>query len=76
MLVDYGADAIARRTGVARHDVAVVLGSGWGPAGERFGDLVAEVAVAELPGFVAPHIDGSCRYDATWPPRRITSSGS
>src|SRR5690606_37920793 len=32
------AAAIADRTGVERHDVAVVLGSGWAPAAEQFGD--------------------------------------
>ena len=34
-LVGEAARAIGARTGVARHDVAVVLGSGWGPAAER-----------------------------------------
>ena len=32
------ATAIAERTGVERHDVLVVLGSGWTPAADRFGD--------------------------------------
>ncbi len=50
-----GASAIADRTGAARHDVLVVLGSGWAPAADRFGELVAEVPVADLPGF--PHVE-------------------
>jgi purine-nucleoside phosphorylase len=58
VLVGEAADAIATRTGVARHDVAVVLGSGWGPAADRFGATVAEVPVAEVPGFVAPSVEG------------------
>jgi len=50
-LVAEAAAAIADRTGVARHDVLVVLGSGWTPAAVRFGETTAEVAVGELPGF-------------------------
>ncbi|HEX3591078.1 MAG TPA: purine-nucleoside phosphorylase [Pseudonocardiaceae bacterium] len=48
------AEAIAERTSVARHDVAVVLGSGWGPAADLIGTPSAEVPMADLPGFVAP----------------------
>ena len=39
------AEAVASATGVERHDVAVVLGSGWGPAIDELGDTVAEVPV-------------------------------
>lgn len=52
------ATAIAECTGVARHDVAVVLGSGWAPAVEQLGDPVAVVPVTELPGFTAPAATG------------------
>jgi len=52
------AAVIADRTGVDRHDVAVVLGSGWGPAVDALGDPAAEIPMAELPGFVAPSADG------------------
>lgn len=48
------ARALAERTGVERHDVAVVLGSGWAPAAERLGDATAVVPMAELPGFTPP----------------------
>ncbi|TYP89822.1 purine-nucleoside phosphorylase [Blastococcus xanthinilyticus] len=37
-----------------RHDVAVVMGSGWAPAADAFGAPDAGVGIAELPGFVAP----------------------
>ena len=37
-LVAAAALAIAERTEVERHDVLVVLGSGWTPAADRFGD--------------------------------------
>ncbi|KUH81226.1 purine-nucleoside phosphorylase [Mycobacterium sp. IS-1556] len=52
------AAAIAERTGVDRHDVAVVLGSGWAPAVEPLGDPVAVVPIAELPGFTPPAAEG------------------
>ena len=45
------AAALAERTGVDRHDVAVVLGSGWRPAVDRLGTAVADVATSDLPGF-------------------------
>ncbi|MEO3761582.1 purine-nucleoside phosphorylase [Mycobacterium sp. B14F4] len=52
------ATAIAERTGVERHDVAVVLGSGWAPAVQQLGDPVAVVPVGELPGFTPPAAAG------------------
>jgi purine-nucleoside phosphorylase len=52
------ADAIAGRTGVDHHDVAVVLGSGWAPAVAELGDPVAVVPMAELPGFTPPSAAG------------------
>ncbi|MFZ6005085.1 MAG: purine-nucleoside phosphorylase [Actinomycetota bacterium] len=50
-LVADAAAAIVERTGVAQHDVAVVLGSGWAPAAEPLGEAQVEVATSELPGF-------------------------
>ena len=52
------AAALARATGVERHDVAVVLGSGWRPAVDRFGETVAEVAATDLPGFPGSTVSG------------------
>src|SRR5690606_29010027 len=57
-LADTAAAAIAKHTGVARHDVAVVLGSGWKPAADRFGEVVAEVPLGDLPGFPAATVAG------------------
>ncbi|GLZ49523.1 purine nucleoside phosphorylase [Actinomycetospora sp. NBRC 106375] len=45
---------LAKRTGALTHDVAVVLGSGWRAAADAFGPPVAEIPVAELPGFTPP----------------------
>ena len=57
-LVASAAAAIIERTGVDRHDVLVVLGSGWAPAADRFGDLRCELPVAELPGFPSVGVAG------------------
>jgi purine-nucleoside phosphorylase len=47
------AEALAVRTGAERHDVVVVLGSGWAQAADALGRTAAELPVEELPGFVA-----------------------
>ncbi|GFG51789.1 purine-nucleoside phosphorylase [Mycolicibacterium agri] len=52
------AAAIRERTGVDRHDVAVILGSGWAPAAARLGTTAAAVQVAELAGFTPPSAEG------------------
>ncbi|GAB3475175.1 purine-nucleoside phosphorylase [Amycolatopsis cihanbeyliensis] len=52
------ASALAERTGFAKHDVAVVLGSGWRPAAEVIGEPDAEVPLGELPGFETPSAVG------------------
>jgi purine-nucleoside phosphorylase len=57
-LAEAAATAIAARTGVARHDVAIVLGSGWAVAADGLGEVRAEVALGELPGFAAPAVVG------------------
>lgn len=52
------AAALGAKTGRERHDVAFVLGSGWGPAADRLGEVVAEVAMTELAGFPPPAVAG------------------
>ncbi|HEV7979147.1 purine-nucleoside phosphorylase [Amycolatopsis sp.] len=52
------AAVIAERTGVAQHDIAVVLGSGWRPAADVIGEPETEIGLGELPGFVAPSAVG------------------
>lgn len=56
------AEASARRladlTGVERHDVAIVLGSGWKPAADRMGEVVAEVPMTELGGIPEASVQG------------------
>jgi purine-nucleoside phosphorylase len=52
------AAAIAERTGVSKHDVAVIIGSGWAPAADAVGRPAATVPMAELPGFTPPTAEG------------------
>ncbi|MEJ5945850.1 purine-nucleoside phosphorylase [Pseudokineococcus basanitobsidens] len=51
------AEVLAERTGAERHDLALVLGSGWGTALDAM-DVVAEVPADEVPGFTAPAVAG------------------
>jgi purine-nucleoside phosphorylase len=57
-LAKRAAQAIAERTGVAEHDVAIVLGSGWAPTVATLGAATAVLPMAELPGFSAPTAAG------------------
>ena len=52
------AENLARISGQERHDVAVVLGSGWAPAADALGTPAAEFDLAELGGFPAPTVAG------------------
>lgn len=52
------AGRIAELTGVARHDVAVVMGSGWGPAATALGTPAHDLAFAEIPGFTPSAVAG------------------
>jgi purine-nucleoside phosphorylase len=49
---------LARVTGVERHDVALVMGSGWVPAAELVGETVADLSITELPHFAPPAVEG------------------
>lgn len=54
----HAARELAERTGVPRHDVALVLGSGWSPAADALGAADHELAVTDLPGFAPPVAEG------------------
>ena len=40
------------------HDIALVLGSGWGEAAELIGETTATLSAADIPGFSAPAVQG------------------
>lgn len=45
------ADVIRERTGGAAHDVALVLGSGWGQTGDLIGETLETIDNVDVPGF-------------------------
>ncbi len=49
---------LAELTGVDRHDIALVLGSGWLPAVDALGEATAEIDTTDLPGFHASGVIG------------------
>lgn len=57
-LAEQAAAQLAEATGVERHDVALVLGSGWLPAAEMLGEPTAEIASTDLPGFSSAAVAG------------------
>jgi purine-nucleoside phosphorylase len=57
-LASAAAQFIADRTGIAHHDVAIVLGSGWAPAVSALGQPTAILPMADVPGFTPPSATG------------------
>lgn len=54
----FAAARLAELTGVERHDIALVLGSGWLPAVDALGEATAEIDTTDLPGFSAAAVAG------------------
>jgi purine-nucleoside phosphorylase len=52
------ATGIAEHTGVASHDIALTLGSGWAKAADLIGTTTATVPASEIIGFSAPALVG------------------
>ena len=57
-IADAAARDIADRTGVARHDIALTLGSGWAKAADLIGDTTATIPAHEITGFSKPALEG------------------
>ncbi len=57
-IAQQAAASIAKHTGVAQHDIALTLGSGWAKAADLIGETVASVDAAEIVGFSAPAVQG------------------
>jgi purine-nucleoside phosphorylase len=57
-VADAAAAVIAERTGAEHHDVALVLGSGWGQTADLVGDTVATIDNADVPGFHRAAVEG------------------
>jgi len=52
------ASSLSELTGVSRHDIALVLGSGWLPAAELLGTASHDLPLTDLPGFLPPTVEG------------------
>lgn len=52
------AAVLADRLGTPRHDIGVVLGSGWAHTLDTLGEVVAEVSFAEVPGLAGDGVAG------------------
>lgn len=52
------ADVIAARSGCPTHDIALVLGSGWGGTTAALGRVVEEFPASDVPGFSKPAVVG------------------
>lgn len=57
-LAEDAATTITELSGVARHDIALTLGSGWGKAAEALGEIVSEIPAERVPGFRASAVVG------------------
>ena len=55
---DTAAARLRELTGVASHDVALVMGSGWVPAADALGAVEHELPFTALPGFAPPSVAG------------------
>jgi purine-nucleoside phosphorylase len=49
---------IAAKSGIAKHDIALTLGSGWAKAADLIGETVAEFPATEITGFSKPAVEG------------------
>lgn len=52
------AAVIAERSGCERHDIALVLGSGWGQSAELIGATLSTIGNADVPGFADAAVAG------------------
>jgi purine-nucleoside phosphorylase len=57
-LAQHAAHTLAELTGVEKHDLALVLGSGWLPAVDALGEATAEIDTTDLPGFSEAAVAG------------------
>ena len=49
---------IAKESSIPQHDIAIVLGSGWSPAAEFFGNVTCEIPYQDIAGFGAAGVTG------------------
>ena len=52
------ADKIRELTGIEKHRLALVLGSGWAKSADQIGEIVSEIDADQIPGFLHSRIPG------------------
>jgi purine-nucleoside phosphorylase len=57
-LAQQAAQLLNDAAGIDGHDIALVLGSGWGGAADLLGETIADTAAEDVPGFHAPAVPG------------------
>lgn len=57
-VAEAAAAVIRERTGVETHDVALVLGSGWGQTGDLIGETMTTIENTDVPGFGKAAVEG------------------
>src|SRR6195952_2435965 len=57
-IASQAATEIAEHTGVASHDIALTLGSGWAKAADLIGETTATIPASEITGFSKPALVG------------------
>ena len=57
-IAQQAAGQIREATGVAQHEIALTLGSGWAKAADLIGETVATVPAKDIIGFSAPVVEG------------------
>ncbi len=57
-VAEAAATVLRERTGVERHDIALVLGSGWGGAADLIGETLATIDNTDVPGFAKAAVAG------------------
>ena len=73
LLARDAAAAIAEASGVASHDLALVLGSGWAGAADLLGETVWQADATTIPGFRPPAVAG---HVGTLRSIRVAGSGA
>lgn len=57
-LAQLAADDVAIKSGKSKHDVLVILGSGWTPAVDELAPSGVDIKVNEITGFALPAVEG------------------
>ena len=57
-IAQQAAQVIADKSGIAQHDIALTLGSGWAKAADLVGETVSTIDASEIPGFTRSKVVG------------------